>query len=109
MADTKEVSVPKGGDHDRVSMLSIDKTGTANQHDPEIIGDREFAVEATKRQFRENAVSAVDVEQRTANAATADEVDQDPGIADLKKAHDSAAKAAESAAEKVVGSLHKGD
>ena len=100
------------GPHDRVVMLSIAKTGEPAQHDPEIIGDEEYALEAAKRQFTENAVSAVDDEKRREAAAAgvtgvaAADTKQDPFIDDLTKAHDKAAKAAESQAEKVVKALH---
>jgi hypothetical protein len=104
------VDVAGTTDHDRVAMLSIAKDGSLDQHDPEIIGDKEFAVEAAKRQFAERAVSAVDVEKRGASAAPAgaEEVSQDPEIEALKKEHDKAASAAEKDAESTVNSLHKG-
>jgi len=104
-------AVPKHGDHDRVAMLSLRADGTPDQHDPEIIGDKEFALEATQRQFAEQAVSAVDATER-ANVGLgvdAEEVKQDPSVADLQKRHDAAAKAAESAAKKTVDQLYKRD
>lgn len=101
-------AVPQNGDHDRVAMLSLKADGTPDQHNPEIIGDKEFAVEAAKRQFAEQAVSAVDAEARAASADPAETVGQDPAIEDAQKEHDKVAKAAESRAESVVNSLHKG-
>lgn len=95
------------GDHDRVQMLSLRADGTPDQFSPEIIGDKEFAVAAAKRQFTEQAVSAVDVEKRGVSAGGAEEVAQDPTIEELRKAHEKAASAAESAAEKAVGALSK--
>lgn len=116
MADTKAAdagnTAAKGGDHDRVAMLSLNKDGTPDQHDPEIIGDKEFAVEAAKRQFADQAVSALDHEQRRADALAADgaeEVGQDPTIEKRQKEHEKAAEAAEKRAESVVNALHKGD
>lgn len=101
--------VPTHGDHDRVQMLSLKADGTADQHNPEIIGDKEFAVAAAKRQFAEQAVSAVDVAERGVSSTSGgDDLEQDPSVKALKEKHDAAAKASESAAEKVIGSLHKG-
>jgi hypothetical protein len=93
--------------HDRVAMLSLSKDGTPDQTNPEIIGDKDFAVDAAKRQFAEQAVSAIDDAERSV-ATGAEEVAQDPAIEALKKKHDSAASAAEKRAESVVNSLHKG-
>lgn len=96
------------GDHDRVAMLSLKADGTPDQNNPEIIGDKETAVEAAKTQFAQQAVSAVDTEKRAEAAyEKAEEGAQDPFIADLKEAHDSAAEAAEKRAEETVESLHK--
>jgi hypothetical protein len=103
---TEEKVVDVKDNHDRVAMLSIAKDGTPDQVDPEIIGDKEFALEATKRQFAENAVSAVD-DARRAEADEPNTVGQDPTIEAAQKEHEKAAKKAESAAEKVVGKLHK--
>jgi len=103
--------VDASGAHDRVAMLSLRADGTPDQTSPEIIGDKEAALEAAKVQFAQQAVSAVDEVKRPEldlGGAVAGEVAEDPSIAELKKAHDSAAKAAESKAESVVGSLHQG-
>ena len=112
MAEEKAVNkVDQAGAHDRVAMLSLRADGTPDQINPEIIGDQDAAVAAAKVQFAQQAVSAVDEVKRpeldlggTVNSEVAD----DPSIAELKKAHDAAAKAAESKAESVVGSLHQG-
>lgn len=104
-------TVPGHGDHDRVQMLSLKADGTPDQHNPEIIGDKDVAVAAAKAQFAEQAVSAKDVELRgaTVDDGTVDaNAKQDPTVSELQSAHEKAAKAAESAAEKVVNSLHKG-
>ena len=100
-------AVPNAGDHDRVQMLSLKADGSPDQHNPEMIGDKEFALAASKRQFAEQAVSAVDVEKRGTSTTAGEEVEQDPSIAELQKSHDKAASAAESAAEKAVGALYK--
>lgn len=102
-------AVPQHGDRDRVAMLSLKADGTPDQHNPEIIGEREFALDATKEQFKQQAVSAVDQEKRAelfgTGTADVEQLEQDPKIAELKDAHESAEKAAESAAESTVGAL----
>lgn len=109
MAEAKgNTAVPSGGPRDRVAMLSLNRDGTPDQHDPEIIGDKDFALAATKEQFQQQAVSAVDDQKRPeilGDAGAAGEVEQDPKIAELKDAHDSAAEAAAKAAESTVESL----
>lgn len=109
MANTKEATspanaVPGHGDHDRVVMLSLHSDGTPAQIAPEMIGDKEAALEATKEQFRQQAVSAKDVELR----GVSDEQESEKDDEKLSKAHEAAAKSAESAAEKTVNGLHKG-
>ncbi len=101
-------AVPSNGDHDRVAMLSLHADGTPNQHRPEIIGDKEFALEATKRQFSEQAVSAVDQAERAA-APAAETVEQDPAIAERQAEHEKVQASAESAAEGVVDALFTGE
>lgn len=107
--ETGNTAVPHEGDHDRVVMLSLKADGTPDQHNPEIIGDKEFAVAATREQFAQQAVSAVDVTERGATVSAGEEVKQDPSIEKLQKQHDKAAGAAEKAAESVVNSLHQGE
>jgi hypothetical protein len=105
-------AVPAHGDRDRVAMLSLRADGTPDQHNPEIVGDKEFALEATREQFRQQAVSAVDQEKRAELFGTgnsAEQLEQDPKIVELKSAHDAAAKAAESAADSTVGALFTDD
>lgn len=112
MAEVKgNTAVPHEGDHDRVVMLSLRADGTPDQHNPEIIGDKEFAVESAKRQFAEQAVSAADVAERGASAAPAgaELVGQDPEIERMQGIHASAAAEAEKAAQSTVESLHQGD
>lgn len=109
--DAANTAVKHEGDHDRVAMLSLHADGTPDQHNPEIIGDKEFALEATRRQFAEQAVSAQDADRRAvaADAASAAEtVEQDPTIAKAQAEDEKTAAAAEKAADKVVESLHKG-
>lgn len=106
--DKGNTAVPQGGPRDRVAMLSLNRDGTPDQHDPEIVGDREFAEAATREQFKQQAVSAVDDTKRAEvlpGTEAAGEVGQDPSIAELKEAHDEAAAAAEKAADKTIGAL----
>jgi hypothetical protein len=108
MANTQDAStpankVPGHGDHDRVQMLSLHADGTPAQIAPELIGDKDATLAATKEQFKQQAVSAKDVELRGAGDSDSE---RDEEV--LKKAHDAAAKAAEAAATKTVDALHKG-
>lgn len=107
---TKAVNTAaKGGDHDRVAMLSLKADGSPDQTAPEIIGDKDAALAAATEQFRQQAVSAADVEIRGASASGEDVSDrEDPEIAKLQKAHEAAASGAESAAKSAVGKLHEG-
>jgi hypothetical protein len=97
----------KGGDHDKVTMLSLRADGTPDQVNPEFIGDKDAAIAATTEQFKQQAVSAVDVEIRAKNADAEVSDKEDPSIAELQKAHEGAAKAAESDAKAAVDKLHK--
>jgi hypothetical protein len=99
-------AVPHEGAHDRVQMLSLRADGTPDQHNPEIIGDKETALKAAKEQFAQQAVSAADV-QSSAGGTTVEDAPQDPTIEAAKKEHDELAAAAEKAAEKTVNALHK--
>lgn len=104
--DGANTAVPHEGDHDRVQMLSLRADGTPDQHNPEIIGDKGVALEAAREQFRQQAVSAADVQ---ANAdSNVEDTPQDPTIEAAKAEHDKVAQAAEKAAEKTVNSLHQG-
>lgn len=103
--------VAKQADHDRVVAFSVAKDGTLDQSpDVEIIGDKDAAVAATKRQFAEIAVSAVDAEKRAelGLAGTAEGDTSDAKIDALKAEHDKAAAAAEKTAEQLVNAAHKG-
>lgn len=118
-------SLPYQGDHDRIAMLSLNADGTADQHNPEVIIDKDGAVEASQTQFAQQAVSAVDVAKRgvtsglgvdrvlvgqedgTTKEVAAADVPQDGSVDELTKAHDAAAKSAQSAAESAVSSLVK--
>lgn len=113
--------VPHAGDHDRVTMLSVKADGTFDQHNPEIIGDLDDAKKATREQFRQQAVSAVDVAERgvTSGPVTIigkpdgedDEIvplrtnADDPSVEELRAKHDKAAEASEKAADKAVDAL----
>lgn len=114
MAQTSEKTtgagnkVPHQGDHDRVQLLSVKADGTPDQHNPELIGDKETTLAATREQFAQQAVSAVDVAERGVSSGGGEQLEQDPSIAELQGKHEDAAKAAESAAEKAVESLHQG-
>lgn len=103
-------AVDKDEVHDRVVMLSLKADGTPDQVNPEIIGDKEFAVEAAKVQFAQQAVSSVDQALREEHGlASTDEGDtSDAAIDALKADHDKVAAAAEKRAEQVVNALHKG-
>ena len=102
------VEVGKDGAHDRVAMLSLKADGTPDQLAPEIIGDKDFALEAAKRQFAEQAVSAVDdAARRDAGLAAVETVAQDPSIAKVHAEHDRVAAAAEEKAAAVVEQLHQ--
>lgn len=99
-----------GGAPDRVSMLSIRKDGSVDQFDPEFVDD-EFGREATRRQLAERAVSLVDEQKRPelgltgVAGGTTEDAALDPAVADLKKAHDAAAKSAEAHADSLVKSV----
>lgn len=110
MTESKgNTAVPEHGDHDRVAMLSLKPDGTPDQISPEIIGDKHFALAATKEQFTQQAVSAVDSLKRPEiiPGAGGDRLEsQDPAIEALKAEHDAAATAAESAATATVEALY---
>jgi hypothetical protein len=115
MAQTNEKTagpgneVPHAGDHDRVQMLSLKADGTPDQQNPELIGEREATLAATAEQFRQQAVSAVDVAERHTvsggPAGVAEQVEQDPKIAEVQAKAEAAADAATSAAESAVDRL----
>lgn len=110
--DKGNTAVPQHGDRDRVAMLSLKADGTPDQHNPEIVGEKEFALEATKEQFKQQAVSAVDQTKRAelfGTGSTAEELSQDPKIEELQDAHNAAAKDAEKAAESTVKGLFVDD
>lgn len=108
-ANEANVEVGVDGAHDRVAMLSLKADGTPDQLAPEIIGDKESAREATKRQFAEQAVSAVDeAARRAAGLGAVETVEQDPTVAAVQAEHDKASAAAEKKAAAVVERLHQG-
>ena len=106
--ETGNTAVPHQGDHDRVQMLSLRADGTPDQHNPEIIGDKETAVAAAKEQFKQQAVSAADVKNAGTGGSTVEDAPQDPSIEAAKAEHDKVAAEAEKAAEATVDSLFEG-
>lgn len=115
-------AVPEHGDHDRVQMLSLRADGTPDQHNPEIIGDPEFAKAAAGEQFRQQAVSAADAAKFSANSVPmmavgqkdgsvkvvpASEAPQDPSIQATIDEHEKVAEAATKAADAMVDKLSK--
>lgn len=115
MATSKSTTPSTTVPHDRVVGLSLRNDGTPDQNNPEIIGDKDAAVAATKRQFAEFAVSAADAEARraagigTEAAPPPDGSTGDAAIDKVKAEHEKVAAAAESAAEALVNELHQGD
>lgn len=100
----------KVSDYDRVQMLSLHADGTPAQTPRvEMIGDPDASLEATKEQFKQQAVSAADDLERRKQVEEASQVSdtEDPQVEALQKSHDKAAKAAESAAEKTVKALNE--
>lgn len=119
-ADAGNTAVPHQGDHDRVQMLSLRADGTPDQHNPEMIGDRDTTLAATKEQFVQQAVSAADVQRNAAGPVTlvgqedgsvkeipASEAPQDPSVAAAQAEHQKVADAAAKAAEAAVDALHR--
>ncbi len=106
-AATTSKPVIDTGDHDRVVGLSIRKDGTLDQHNPEIIGDKEAALAATREQFAQIAVSAVDAEKRAElGLAGAEDGDtSDKAIDALRAEHEKAADAGRAKAEALVNAL----
>lgn len=99
-----------GGDHDRVAMLSVKADGTPDQVAPEFIIPEEDALRATTEQFRQQAVSAADVQERDQTGdrgTTVEDAPQDPEVERLEKAHKKAASSAERAAKAAVNKLKK--
>lgn len=87
---------------DRVAMLSIDAQGHVVGN-PILIGDEDAVRENTREQFRQFAVSAVDVKLNA-------EADPDNPVSakDRQKAHDKAVAAAEKAADAAVDAHYEG-
>ncbi len=111
-ANATENKTNTGGDHDRVAMASRLPDGTPHQTpDFEFIGDKDFAIEASKQQLREQAVSAKDVELRGTGSRASEDGDSapDPEVQKLIDAHESAAKSAEGKAESEVNARFNDD
>jgi hypothetical protein len=113
MATAKDTEKPAnplvdGGDHDRVTMLSLNADGSPNQINPEFIGPKDAAIAATTEQFAQQAVSAIDARDRAEREAAEKPDTADAGIDKTKAEHDKAADAAGKRAESVVNDLHKG-
>lgn len=103
-------AVDTGAPGDRVASLSLNADGSVAQLNPELIGDKESIAAHTRDQFTVQAVSAADArvrrEQELAGASGAEPSEtEDPRVADLRKAHDSAAAGAVKAADAAVKAL----
>lgn len=109
MADAQPSTetVTEPADHDRVAMLSIAKDGTADQVNPEIIGDKEAATEALQEQLETLAVSRVDAEHLDAEQA-AEASGDEPPEAPQPEDYEAAQAEADDRAEAVVDALHEG-
>lgn len=110
MAEGKEKTAAPASTGDRVQMLSVAKDGSLDQHDPVLIGDKDATLAATKEQFATQAVAAAG-EQKRAEVGlgpTPTAIAEDPSIAEVKKAEDTAAKDAAKRAESAVNALHEG-
>jgi hypothetical protein len=106
-AETKSTpAVPVLGG-DRVASLSIRSDGTPDQTNPTFIGDPETTERATREQFRQMAVSAVDERERSTRPDDAPEDVQDPTVAALKAKHDAAARDGEAAADNALKAFRK--
>lgn len=89
--------------HDRVVALSVSKDGTLDQHNPEIIGDVDAAVAATREQFAQIAVSALDEQKQREEQAAAAETNAAEDA--LTKEYEAAAEAGAKKGEALVKSL----
>jgi len=114
MAETKEApkeSALKTTDHDRVVMASRKADGTPDQTaDFTYIGDKDIAIEASKVQLAQQAVSAVDVEHRGVSSSIGGTDlgnDPDPQVQKIIDAHKAAEKSAHAQAEKEVEARHE--
>ena len=100
------------GDHDRVAMLSLNADGTPDQTERvEMIGDPEASKEATREQFRQQAVASVDVVERprlglAGSDALTEGDTSDKAIDALRDKQQAAEKAAEKRADAVVDKLN---
>ena len=97
-----------GGDHDRVVMLSLSADGSPDQHNPEIIGDKDAAKAATAEQVAQQAVAALDAQKQAERVAAETSDTGDVLTNAAKDEADKAAADAEKRAASVVDSLHKG-
>ncbi len=104
MGDTK-------GDVDRVQIASRHPDGTpAQTPDFEFIGNKDFAIEASKKQLAEQAVSATDTALRgpLGLGGTSDQGNEpDENVQKLIDAHEAAVKGAHSQAESEVNAKFK--
>lgn len=111
--ETPVVDLPK--DTSGVQMLSLRRDGTADEHNPEFIGDLEATREATREQFSQQAVSLADqtraqsVPMMTVDdkgtMKPASEAPQDPSIKAAQEEHQKVADAARKAADAAVDAL----
>jgi hypothetical protein len=105
MADEKAVLPDVQGD--RVAGLSISKDGTPDQHNPTLIGDRETILAQTREQLRQQAASNAgrEADRQAAGGELPPQDVEDPTIAKAQQVKDDAVKAADAAAESIVGAL----
>jgi hypothetical protein len=107
-----ENPLPFAGDHDRVQMLSLHADGSAAQHNPELIGDKDVALAQTREQFRQQAVSALDTIKRPElfgdGEGLAGSGEPSGAAKELRKLQDEVSAAATARADEVVNKLHQG-
>jgi hypothetical protein len=106
-----ENPLPYQGDHDRVQMLSLHADGSAAQHNPELIGDKDVCRAQARVQFAQQAVSALDIIKRPellGDEVLAGSGEPSGALKELKKLQDEAAAAAVARADEVVNKLHQG-
>jgi len=115
MAEAKgtNTAVPTHGDVDRVQMMSLRADGSPDQTPGfEMVGDRDVALEQTREQFRQQAVSAVDQVARGVSGTggtSVEDAPQDPTIAALQSEHERASDNAVKAADAAVEALFTDD
>lgn len=112
-------AVPAHGDRDRIQLPSLRADGSLDQHNPEFIDASDFTKDAVREQYRQQAVSAADVQIRGASSVPmmivdgkevpASEAPQDPSIQKMQDEHQKVADAAAKAADVTVDALASDD